>query len=60
MKSECKMPEQVEQDKKCETVEERLEPIQENGIELSDEQLVGITGGSRMPRSAGYVPQSVL
>ena len=60
MKSECKTPEQVEQDKKCETVEERLEPIQENGIELSDEQLEGITGGSRVPRSASYVPQRVL
>ena len=50
-------PEQAEQAKKCETREERLEPIQENGIELSDEQLVGITGGSRMPRSASYVPE---
>jgi hypothetical protein len=56
MKSEYKTPEQVEQDKRYETGEERLEPIQENGVELSDQQLEGITGGSRVPRSASYVP----
>ena len=38
-------PEQAEQAKKCETREERLAFIRENGIELNDEQLEAVSGG---------------
>ena len=45
MKIEELTPEMVEEAKKCETPEERLAFIRENGIELTDEQLEGISGG---------------
>ena len=37
--------EMVEKAKGCETREERMAFIRENGIELSDEQLEGVSGG---------------
>ena len=45
MKIEDLTPDQIEQAKKCKTPEERMAFIEENGIELSDEQLEGIAGG---------------
>ena len=45
MKLEELTPEQIEKAKKCETREERMAFIKENGIELTDEQLEGISGG---------------
>lgn len=38
--------EQIERAKKCVTSEERMAFIQENGIELSEEQLQNISAGS--------------
>lgn len=38
-------PELVEKAKKCETREERMAFIAENGLELTDEQLESIAGG---------------
>jgi hypothetical protein len=45
MKIEELTPELVEKAKKCETREERLAFIRENGIELNDEQLEAVSGG---------------
>ena len=45
MRFEELTPEQIEQAKKCETPEERAAFMEENGIELSDEQLENIAGG---------------
>ena len=45
MKLEDMTPEQMEQVKKCETPEECMAFMAENGIELSDELLDSITGG---------------
>ena len=47
MRLEDMTPKMIEQAKGCETDEERLAFIQENGIELTDEQLEGISGGSK-------------
>jgi hypothetical protein len=41
-------PELIEKAKKCETLEERMAFIEDNGIELSDEQLESIAGGRSM------------
>jgi hypothetical protein len=46
MRFEDLTPEQIEKAKKCETHEERLAFIKENGIELTDEQLEDIAGGA--------------
>ena len=53
MKFEDLTPEQIEQAKKCETPEERMAFIEENGIELSDEQLEDIAGGDAGSGSGG-------
>ena len=45
MRIENMTPEQIEQAKKCETPEERLAFVKENGIELTDEQLDAMSGG---------------
>ena len=45
MRIEDMTPEMIEQAKKCDTAEERLAFIRDNGIELDDEQLLGISGG---------------
>jgi hypothetical protein len=45
MRLEDMTPEMVEEAKKCETPEERLAFIRENGVELTDEQMEGIAGG---------------
>ena len=45
MRFEELTPEMTEQAKKCETAEERRAFIEENGIELTDEQLQSIAGG---------------
>ncbi len=45
MKIEELTPELMEKANRCETREERMAFIEENGIELSDEQLEGIAGG---------------
>ena len=44
MKFEELTPEQIEKAKKCETREERMAFIKENGIELTDEQLESVAG----------------
>lgn len=49
MKFDDLTPEQVEQAKKCTTPEERMAFIEENGIELSDEQLELVSGGILIP-----------
>ena len=45
MRFEELTPEMIEQAKKCETAEERRAFIEENGVELTDEQLQSIAGG---------------
>ena len=45
MRFEDLTPEQIEKAKKCETREERMAFIKENGIELTDEQLESVAGG---------------
>ncbi|MBR3225923.1 MAG: hypothetical protein IKF78_11445 [Atopobiaceae bacterium] len=45
MRFEEMNPEQVEKAKSCETTEERMAFVKENGIELTDERLEGIAGG---------------
>ena len=52
MRFEDMTPEMVEEAKKRETPEERLAFIQENGIELTDEQLGGIAGGRKFGDSS--------
>ena len=47
MRFEDMTPEMVERAKGCETAEERTAFIRENGIELTDEQLEGISGGKK-------------
>ena len=47
MRLEDMTPEMVEEAKKRESREERMAFIQENGIELTDEQLEGIAGGHK-------------
>ena len=49
MRFEDMTPEMVEEAKKRETPEERLAFIQENGIELTDEQLESVAGGEFKP-----------
>ena len=44
MKFEELSPEQIERAKKCESPEERMAFIAEEGIELTDEQMEGISG----------------
>jgi len=46
MKIEDLTPEQIEQAKGYETVEERMAFLEDNGVELSDEQLEALSGGS--------------
>ena len=45
MRFEDMTPEMIEKIRGCETDEERMAFIEENGIELDDEQLDGIAGG---------------
>ena len=45
MRFENMTPEMIEKAKKCETAEERMAFIEENGIELDDKQLESIAGG---------------
>ena len=45
MRIEDMTPEMIEKIRGCETDEERMAFIEENGIELDDEQLDGIAGG---------------
>ena len=52
MRFEDMTPEMVEEAKKRETPEERLAFIQDNGIELTDEQLGGVTGGKHFGSSS--------
>lgn len=49
MRFEDLSPKQVERAKGCETAEERMAFVAENGIELTDEQLEGIAGGRHTP-----------
>ena len=52
MRFEDMTPEMVERAKGCETAEERTAFIRENGVELTDEQLEGISGGGWGDRRA--------
>ena len=45
MRFEDLTPEKIEQAKKCETADERMAFVKENGIELTGEQLEAIAGG---------------
>jgi len=53
MRIEELSPELVEKAKGCETTEERMAFIQENGIELTEEQLQSISGGRSNPGGNG-------
>jgi len=58
MRIEELTPELVEKAKMCETREERLAFIEENGIELSDVQLESIAGGAGMGVGPGDCPKA--
>ena len=60
MRFEDMTPEMVEEAKGCETPEERMAFIRENGVELTDEQLEGISGGAKKTNggSGGKCPKS--
>ena len=47
MKFEELSPEQIERAKKCETLEERMAFIADEGIELTDEQMDSIAAGKK-------------
>lgn len=49
-------PEQHEKAKNCETAAERVAFLEENGIELTDEQLEGIAGGEIADSSVNMCP----
>ena len=52
MKFEELTPEQIEKAKRCETREERMAFIKENGIELTDEQLESVAGDASSCRGS--------
>ena len=59
MRLEDMTPEMVEQAKGCETPEERMAFIRENGVELTNEQLEGIAGGFQIEdRGAHNCPKN--
>ena len=47
MRFEDMTPEMIEKVRECETAEERKTFLEENGIELTNEQLEGIAGGAQ-------------
>lgn len=56
MRFEDLTPEMIERAKKCETAEERLAFIQENGIELTEKQLEDVAGGQDSCDVGGTCP----